>query len=163
MPQTNPVDDELVAVQSQCKGVRARGRHKVAYIEDGAGAPPRGGRIHHVPLSVRPSYRAGAAIGAVGATDTICKLGAGATIVAITVGGPVAILAAPSNNGVVGDVDRVAGKEMIEEHDPNLIGVYGLIVDDSAPARIELGRHRRRRRKRRRRRRTRRGRRRRRV
>jgi hypothetical protein len=55
----------------------------------------------------------------------------------------VAILAAPSNNGVVGDVDRVAGKEMIEEHDPNLIGVCGLVVDDSALARIELRLHRR--------------------
>ena len=27
---------------------------------------------------------------------------------------------------------------MIEEHDPNLIGVCGLIVDDSALARLEL-------------------------
>ena len=156
MPQTNPVDDELVAVQSQCKGVRARGRHKVAYIEDGAGAPPRGGRIHHVSLIGRPSYRAGAAIGAVGATDTICKMGARATIIAIAVGGPVAIIAAASNNLVVGNVDRVAGKEMIEEHDPNLIGGYGLVVDDSALARLELRLHRRRRRERRRRRRTRR-------
>jgi hypothetical protein len=32
---------------------------------------------------------------------------------------------------------------MIEEHDPNLIGDYGLIVDDSALARIELRLHRR--------------------
>jgi len=154
LPQTNPVDEEIVAAHGQCKG--ALGRHKVAHVEDGAGAPPRGGRIHHVPLSGRPSYRAGAAIGAVGATDTICILETGATIVAVAVGGPVAILAAPSNNGVVGDVDRVAGKEMIEEHDPNLIGVYGLVVDDSAPARIELRRHRRQRRHWRRRRRARR-------
>jgi hypothetical protein len=150
LPQTNPVDDELVAGRGQIKAAWERlGRHKIAHIEDGAGAPPRGGRIHPVPLSGRPSWRdhrAGPAIGAVGASDTICKLETGATIVAIAVGGPVAILAAPSccrNNGVVGDVDRVAGKEMIEEHDPNLIGVCGLVVDDSALARLELRLHRR--------------------
>ena len=96
-----------------------------------------------MPLICSPSNRAGAAIGAVGATDTICILETGATIVAIAVGGPVAILAASSNNLVVGDVDRVAGKEMIEEHDSNLVGVCGLIVDDSALARIELRLHRR--------------------
>ena len=152
LAQTNPVDDELVSGLRQKNGRRTGGRHKVAYIEDGARAPPRGSRIHHVPLSGRPSCRAGAAIGAVGAADTICILEAGATIVAIAVGGPAAMLAAASKNGVVGDVDRVAGKEMIEEHDPNLIGVYGLVVDDSALARIELRLHRRERRRRRRRR-----------
>ncbi len=155
MPQTNPVDDELVAARGQIKAAWERlGRHKVAYIEDGAGAPPRGGRIHPVSLSGCKACRerwAGAAVGAVGAVDTRSELGAGATIVARAVTGPdvacaarlAAAAACCGNNLVVGDVDRVAGKEMIEEHDPNLIGGYGLIVDDSAFARIELRLHRR--------------------
>ena len=151
MPKTNPVDDELVAGRGQIKG--ALGRHKVAQGEDGAGAPPRGGRIHHVSLSgckaCRERLWAGAAISAVCAVGAVCELGAGATIVASAVGGPVArcTLAAAAaccrKNLVVGDVDRVARKEMIEEQDPNLIGDYGLIVDDSALARIELRLHRR--------------------
>jgi hypothetical protein len=103
-----------------------------------------------VPLSVRKAWRerwAGPAIGAVGAVDTRSELGAGATVVASAVGGPdvacAARLAAAANNLIVGNVDRIAGKEMIEEHDPNLVGGYGLIVDDSALARIELRLHRR--------------------
>ena len=158
MPQTNPVDDELVSsVQGQCNGLRTGGRRKVAQGEDGAGAPTRGGRVHHVPLSgSKACHWAGAAIGAVGAVaaeSTICELGAGSTIVARAVGGvPVARIAAAAcccrENRVVGNVDRIAGKEMIEEHDPNLSGdcgpTCGLIVDDSALARLELRLHRRR-------------------
>ena len=155
MPQTNPVDDELVPGLGQIKAAWVRlGRHKVAHIEDGAGAPPRGGRVHHVSLSgckACRERRTGAAIGAVGPVGgAVGVLGAGATIVATSVGGPVrraARLAAAAaccrKNLVVGDVDRIAGKEMIEEHDPNLVGGYGLIVDDSALARIELRLHRR--------------------
>jgi len=109
----------------------------VAVGEDGAGADLRDGRVVQMRLTGSEPQRTAAAVGAVGTEGAGLGRTARAAVVAEAVGGGSARLGAATLERSVGRVDRLARREVIEEHDRKIVGVVVLHVDDGALALIQ--------------------------
>ena len=128
-----PVDENLISAGR--KGERLA--RKSAVGEDGAGADLRDGRVVQMRLAGSEPQRTAAAVGAVGTERAGLGRTARAAVVAEAVGGGGARLGAATLERSVGRVDRLARREVIEEHDRKIVGVVVLHVDDGALALIQ--------------------------
>ena len=130
-----PVDENLISAGR--KGKRRKGTRKLAVGEDGAGADLRDGRVVQMRLAGSEPERTAAAVGAVGTERAGSELTARAAVVAVAVGGGGARLGAATLIRSIGRVDRSAGREVIEEHDCEVVWAVELHVDDGALALIQ--------------------------
>ena len=128
-----PVDEDLISLGRKGKR-RAR---KLAVGQDGAGADLRDGRVVQMRLAGSEPERTAPAVGAVGTERAGSELTARAAVVAVAVGGGGARLGAATLIRSIGRVDRSAGREVIEEHDCEVVWAVELHVDDGALALIQ--------------------------